>query len=84
MCSKENCNYIMARVAAHDVPSYLIVGWNSAVLMGAFSGSLSEFIEASYKTYVTACGDSYVKPVEVWIQDCSRVWDEIWVDRRKV
>jgi hypothetical protein len=82
MCAKDNCNYIVARVAAHEVPSYLVVGWNSSLLIGEFSGTLGEFIECSYKDYVVGCGEAPVKPVEMWMQDCSKVWDEVWVDRR--
>jgi hypothetical protein len=97
MCKDDNKEgvpvgcYILSRVEAGDVPQYLVLGWHSAVLMGSWNKTFTEYIEESYRGYVEGCSKHPPKPIGEWMLCAERLWQKTyeaargteWIDRRK-
>jgi hypothetical protein len=82
--------YILSRVEAGDVPQYLVLGWHSAVLMGSWHKTFSEYIAEAYRGYVEGCSKHPPKPIGEWMLCAERLWQKTyeasgadWIDRRK-
>ena len=70
MCKGDSGCYILARVAAQDIPADLVLGWHSAIISGCYSQGLSEYTERAYKSYVRHCeGACAPLGVEEWLQN---------------